>query len=139
MSSLENVQIKNIKMTEEQIHNFEKVQAQLDSLHIEISILSKKSQNDALNKFKLKFVNQTLKEANLILTDKYKPFEDFEKFDDEDLPTNSDVNLILGQYLNCMEKLRTDNIERTGINKWVWTSNNKTTQIITSQPLKLKK
>lgn len=126
-------------MTEEQIHNFEKVQAQLDGLHIEISVLSKKSQNDALNKFKLKFVNQTLKEANLILTDKYKPFEDFEKFDDEDLPTNSDVNLILGQYLNCMEKLRTDNIERTGINKWVWTSNNKATQIITSQPLKLKK
>ena len=126
-------------MTEEQIHNFEKVQAQLDGLHIEISVISKKSQNDALNKFKLKFVNQTLKEANLILTDKYKPFEDFEKFDDEDLPTNSDVNLILGQYLNCMEKLRTDNIERTGINKWVWTSNNKATQIITSQPLKLKK
>ncbi len=126
-------------MTEEQIHNFEKVQAQLDGLHIEISVLSKKSQNDALNKFKLKFVNQTLKEANLILTDKYKPFEDFEKFDDEDLPTNSDVNLILGQYLNCMEKLRTDNIERTGINKWVWTSNSKATQIITSQPLKLKK
>ena len=132
-------ELKNIKMTEEQIHNFEKVQAQLDGLHIEISVLSKKSQNDALNKFKLKFVNQTLKEANLILTDKYKPFEDFEKFDDEDLPTNSDVNLILGQYLNCMEKLRTDNIERTGINKWVWTSNNKATQIITSQPLKLKK
>ncbi len=132
-------ELKNIKMTEEQIHNFEKVQAQLDGLHIEISVLSKKSQNDALNKFKLKFVNQTLKEANLILTDKYKPFEDFEKFDDEDLPTNSDVNLILGQYLNCMEKLRTDNIERTGINKWVWTSNSKATQIITSQPLKLKK
>lgn len=132
-------ELKNIKMTEEQIHNFEKVQAQLDGLHIEISVLSKKSQNDALNKFKLKFVNQTLKEANLILTDKYKPFEDFEKFDDEDLPTNSDVNLILGQYLNCMEKLRTDNIEKTGINKWVWTSNSKATQIITSQPLKLKK
>lgn len=126
-------------MTEEQIHNFEKIQAQLEGLYIEISVLSKKSQNDALNKFKLKFVNQTLKAANLILTDKYKPFENFEKFDDEELPTNSDVNLILGQYLNCMEKLRTDNIEKTGINKWVWLSNNKLTQIITAQPLKLKK
>ena len=126
-------------MTEEQIHNFEKIQAQLEGLYIEISVLSKKSQNDALNKFKLKFENQTLKAANLILTDKYKPFENFEKFDDEELPTNSDVNLILGQYLNCMEKLRTDNIEKTGINKWVWLSNNKLTQIITAQPLKLKK
>jgi len=126
-------------MTEEQIHNFEKIQVQLDGLYIEISVLSKKSQNDALNKFKLKFVNQALIEANLILGDKYMPFNDFEKFEDVDLPSNSDVNLVLNQYLNCMEKLRSDNIEKIGINKWAWVANNEPTKILTSGPLKLKK
>ncbi|MHA8061418.1 hypothetical protein PQG22_09095 [Aquirufa beregesia] len=47
-------------MTKQEVDTFEKVQSQLDGLHSEISALSKKSQNDALNKFKLKFVNQIL-------------------------------------------------------------------------------
>lgn len=133
-------------MTEKEVNNFEKVQAQLESLHAEISTLSKKSSNDALNKFKLKFVNQTLSGANELLGVNYKPFNDFEKFDDEDLPSNSDVTLILGQYLNCMEKLRTDNIcrerEYDG-NKyyfeWYWMINKKKSEIKTKSPEKISK
>lgn len=131
-------------MTENEISDFEKIQAQLESLHTEISTLTKKSFNDALNKFKLKFVNQTIDEANKILGKKNKPFNDFDKFDDNDLPTNSDVTMMLGQYLNCFEKLRADNIERRE-NKdqfsgkllsmdWYW----KGTKIKTAQPLKTK-
>jgi hypothetical protein len=98
-------------MKQQEIDTFEKVQAQLDGLHTEISALSKKSQNDALNKFKLKFVNQILAESNKILGKKYKPFPDFELFDENDIPTNSDAIFIISQYLGCMEKLRIDNIK----------------------------
>ena len=59
--------LKKIKMNKEEVDTFEKVQAQIDGLHTEISALSKKSQNDALNKFKLKFVNQILVEDNVLL------------------------------------------------------------------------
>lgn len=122
-------------MTEVEINNFEKIQAQLESLHEEISALSKKSQNDALNKFKLKFVNKTLSEANTLLGTQYRPFADFDQFDDNDLPTNSDVTMILGQYLNCLEKLRADNIYYK--NYWYWRSDKGDTYIRTSSPKKI--
>ena len=125
-------------MTGDDINNFEKVQAQLESLHVEIGALAKKSQNDALNKFKLKFVNQSLTEANELLGEKYVPFNDFSVFADDDLPTNSDVTMILGQYMNCMEKLRSDNIAAKSM-WWYWMSDSEMTTIRTSPPKKLAK
>ena len=125
-------------MTEKEVNDFEKIQAQLVSLHAEISALAKKSSNDALNKFKLKFVNQTIGEANTLLGEKNKPFIEFEKFDDNDLPTNSDVTMILGQYLNCMEKLRADNIIHSFNSLWYWKINGKESNIRTAQPQKIK-
>lgn len=97
-------------MKDKDIDVFEKTINQLEGLHIEISILSKKFQNDALNIFKLKLVNQVLLESNQIIGKEYKPFSDFEKFNEEDLPSNSDVALVLSQYLNCMESFREKNI-----------------------------
>lgn len=125
-------------MTKEQVDVFEKVQGQLDGLHTEISALSKKSQNETLNKFKLKFVNQVLIQANALLGEMYRPFPDFETFDDDDLPTNSDAALILTQYLNCLEKLRADNImwERTG--KWYWKIDGQSSGIQTMTPKRIR-
>lgn len=124
-------------MTIEQINNFEKVHTQLESLHSEIGSLSKKSQNDALSKFKLKFVNQALTDANKILGSGYKPFDDFEQFNEDDMPSNSDVTMMLGQYLNCMEKLRSDNITIRG-GRWFWFADkNKETEIRTAPPKKI--
>jgi len=124
-------------MTLEEISNFEKLQTQLRSLHSEISALIKKSSNDALNKFKLKFVNQTISKVNDLLGKKHMPFNNFEQFDENDLPTNSDVTLMLGQYLNCMEKLRADNI-RFGDFYWHWLGNEGETDIRTAPPKKIK-
>jgi hypothetical protein len=120
------------------IDKFEKIQAQLKGLYDEIAMLSKKSPNDALNKFKLKFINDVLKEANSILQKKYKPFEQFKNFNEDDLPTNSDVTLILYQYLNCMEKLRADNIVSDDWNQWYWVVASGRTDIRTSPPKKIK-
>lgn len=124
-------------MTKNQVDTFEKVQAQLEGLHTEISALSKKSQNDALNKFKLKFVNQILEEANKLLGQKYKPFTDFNLFPEDDLPTTSDAAMMLTQYLSCFEKLRTDNvIENYG--DWYWVIDKKQSDIPTTRPKKIK-
>jgi hypothetical protein len=124
-------------MKQEQVDLFEKVHTQLEGLHIEISALSKKSQNDALNKFKLKFVNQILSDANIVLGEKYKPFSDFDIFDGDDMPTTSDVAMMLSQYLNCFEKLRTDNVTLYGGN-WYWLINGQKSEIRTFRPSKIK-
>ncbi|MBW7472581.1 hypothetical protein [Marinobacter sp. F4218] len=106
-------------MNRSNVDIFEKVSGQLLSLYEEISLLSKKSPNDAVNKFKLNFVNKLLAQSNDYLADKYKPFDDFEAFDEDDIPQNSDVVFILSQYLQCFEKLRSDNVViRNGA--WFW-------------------
>lgn len=124
-------------MTQKQVDTFEKVQAQLEGLHSEISALSKKSQNDALNKFKLKFVNQILEGANSLLGKNYKPFLDFDLFTEDEMPTTSDVAMMLTQYLSCFEKLRADNVVKE-INHWYWIIDNKKSDVKTLMPKKIK-
>lgn len=124
-------------MTELEVNKFEKIQSQIEGLYKEIGILSKKSPNDAINKFKLQFINQLLVEANIILTGVYKPLEGFDTFDESALPSNSDVTFIFEQYLNCLEKLRSDNIMRTSINAWYWLVDGEESSIKTARPKKL--
>lgn len=124
-------------MKREDIDLFEKLYAQMEALHTEISALSKKSPNDGVNKFKLKFINKILEQVNNLLKEKYKPFDDFEIFEEDDVPTTSDVTMILSQYLNCMEKLRSDNI-MFKYGNWYWLIDEKQSSIKTSPPKKLK-
>jgi hypothetical protein len=123
-------------MTEKQIHEFEKNQTQMQSLHSELSALTKKSATDSLSKFKLQFVNKIIAEANMILSKKYRPFEKFDQFDEDEIPSNSDVTMILGQYLNCLEKLRADNIQNSA-GWWYWVSDKGETELRTSPPKKI--
>jgi hypothetical protein len=124
-------------MTKEEVDKFEKTHSQFEGLCKEIGILSKKSPNDAVNKFKLKFINQILVEANNILTNKYLPLEGFDVFKEDELPTNSDVTFIFEQYLNCLEKLRSDNVTQKHA-RWHWVIDGKESEIKTSEPKKLK-
>jgi len=132
-------------MTKEDVNKFEKVQSQIEGLLLEVTNLSKKSPNDAVNKFKLKFINEILIEANRILGKTYKPLSSFEKFDEDDLPSNSDVSFILSQYLSCFEKLRADNIYRKQeydgnkyFYEWYWVVGNSKSTIKTAPPKKIK-
>lgn len=124
-------------MTKQEVDNFEKLQAQLEGLHNEISALSKKSQNDALNKFKLKFVNKIISDSNELLGNDYKPFSDFDTFDENDLPSNSDAAMMLTQYLSCFEKLRVDNVKQD-LGRWYWIIDGKQSDIKTVMPKKIK-
>ena len=87
---------------------FNKIRGQLKALHEEMSTLSKKKPGDAVNLFKLKYINQILTEANAILDDNYIPLAGFGTFDEESLPTNSDVVLILSQYIECFHRQWSD-------------------------------
>lgn len=78
-----------------------KILEQMRTLMHEFRILSGKKPNDPINVFKLKYANKTLMAANDVLGDD-KPYDDFEKFSEEDLPTNSDVLIILSLYLDRM-------------------------------------
>jgi hypothetical protein len=106
-------------MNRSNVDVFEKLSGQLISIYEEISLLSKKNPNDAVNKFKLKFVNNLIYQSNEYLAEKYKPFDDFDSFDEDDIPQNSDVVFILSQYLQCFEKQRSDNVVFTK-GAWYW-------------------
>lgn len=123
-------------MTKTQLENFIKLQEQIEGMFQELSILSKKNPDKPLNKFKIKLVNSVLDTANSILDEKNRPFTDFERFDEDELPSNSDVVVMLSQYLKCLEKYRSENIAK-GLNdpyNWYWVIDGKQTKVKTKAP-----
>lgn len=96
--------------TDQEVEIFEKHYVQLESLHAEVSQLSKKSPNDAVNLFKLGLINKIIASGNAILPKKYYPFDDFINFDTDSLPTNSDVVMVLAAYIYQFERFRSDNV-----------------------------
>jgi hypothetical protein len=125
-------------MERAEIEKFEKTIGRMEGLHKEISALARKSPNDAINKFKLKFVNSAIAEARIVLGEKYDPLKDFSKFEEDDLPSNSDVTFILAHYLEEIERKRADNITGSG-GAWFYTStrNDGDNKIRTAPPSKL--
>ncbi|MBN9392183.1 MAG: hypothetical protein J0I20_29365 [Chloroflexi bacterium] len=96
-------------MKRSEIELFEKVTTQLNGLYREIAILTNKAPNGTINKFKLKFINTTLASLNGILGEKFRPFPEFDVFDVDDLPNNSDVSLILTQYKDSASNFKAAN------------------------------
>lgn len=95
-----------------EIDIFEKLQMQVHNILNQFTDLSKKKPDGPVNKFKLMLVNELLTTANKIIPKDRRPFPDFETFNEDDLPSNSDVVVILSQYLSCIEKYRSENIQR---------------------------
>jgi hypothetical protein len=72
----------------------------------------------------------------LFLDEAQKPVDYFSKFEETDLPSNSDVLIVLSQYLNCLEKIRSDNVVQSDYddNVWYWRVGGKQSTIRTSPP-----
>src|SRR5687767_1032322 len=85
-----------------------KLFSQIQGFYDEVTVLSKSKPDNPLNAFKLKFINEKLAEANGILTGNYRPLKDFTVFEDSSLPTNSDVVMVLSQYLARLRAWRND-------------------------------
>lgn len=126
-----------ISMNAKDVDFFEKVKAQLQQLHNEVSVLSKSKPDNPMNKFKLGFINEKLGEANTILTGDFKPFKDFALFNLDELPSNSDVVMVLSQYLDCLEAWRSANVQYDDY-KWRWKIGGKE-EIETEQPSRYRK
>ena len=100
--------------TKKNIETLEKTRGQLQAVHREISILSRKSPNDAVNAFKLRMINPIIVVANSLLGESYMPLAEFEEFDEDDLPSTSDVAFVVAQYLEEIGRFRSDHIVRDG-------------------------
>jgi hypothetical protein len=116
----------------EDVQEFEKLEQQLHSFLTEISELSKKKPNDPLNKFKLKFINGALDRLNKLLGND-RPFSEFDLFDVDALPTNSDVVVILAQYAGAVLRFRNENT-RYDNGAWRWILKGKISDVKTDRP-----
>lgn len=124
--------------TAEDVEKLEKVIGQLQGAYTEVSQLAKKSPNDALNPFKLKLINKIIISANSVLGFAYKPFDDFGQFDSDDMPSASDVTIVLSQYMEEAERFRSDNVVHHDY-EWRYVLNGKTSNIKASPPSKVGK
>jgi hypothetical protein len=120
-----------------EVEKLEKLIGQLQGLHAEITLLAKKSPNDAVNKFKLDLIDRVVKTANSVLGPNYLPFIDFEGFNPDELPSTSDVALVLAQYMEEAERYRSDNIRQTGYNYWAYVVNGEASDIQSHAPSKV--
>jgi hypothetical protein len=98
-------------ITRIQAGRLEKLMGQLEGIHVELSALAKKSPNGAVNAFKLRFVNEVLLKCAELLSEDYCPVGGFREFHLDDVPSYSDVTFVASQYLQALEKMRSDNID----------------------------
>ena len=125
------------QMTRDEIAEFETLEGQMRGLYEDIGKLTGKKPHDGINKFKLVIVNQLLRRTNGLLS-KGPPLEGFSEFEDVELPSNSDVQIVLSQYLNALEALRSENVERA-LGRWFWLVDGKLSDVETGAPRKLER
>lgn len=94
------------RLDPDDIPAFERLNIQMTTFYYEISVLSKKNPDSAMNKFKLRYVNDVISKVNDLLGEDYRPFNGFTVFCEEEMPTTSDVTIMLKQYLAAMERFK---------------------------------
>jgi hypothetical protein len=88
-----------------QVEKYQLLYPIFDKVFIEVKELSKKKQDELLNKLKVRMINRILEEIKTLLVD--EPTSQFlDLLDDETLPTNSDTVLILAQFEAAMNMFR---------------------------------
>ena len=104
----------------EKVRVFEVAKDKLKKFYEEFVKLSNKKPDGAVNKFKLMHLNSVVKEINQLITKEYVPFSDFSEFEEDQVPTNSDVVMILSQYLSQMARFRNDHSKSVGYSGSFW-------------------
>jgi len=91
--------------TEKNIEDYELLKSMLHSQKNEFDLLSKKKADGQLNPMKIKMVNRVLEPLKKLFS-----HEDSHKFldtlDEDEIPTNSDVVLIISQYETAISQFR---------------------------------
>src|SRR5271170_1882922 len=92
-------------VTSAQARDHEVMQPLLNAMYHEFQELSKKKPHEPVGKSKVKVVNRVLEPVLTLLQD--EPQRRFlDMLDEDDLPENSDVVLMLGQALTAMASFR---------------------------------
>lgn len=92
-------------LTEKNIEDYELLKDMLHSQKEEFDLLSKKKADGQLNPMKIKMVNRVLEPLKeLFLHEASHKFLD--TLDQDEIPTNSDVVLIISQYESAIDNFR---------------------------------
>jgi hypothetical protein len=106
--------------TTERVGLYENLQPLLEAMYHEFQELSRKKQDGVLNKSKIQVVNRLLKDVLTILEE--EPSRGYlDLVNEDDIPQNSDVALLLSQHRAAMKQFhgkyfRYDNMARE--TKW---------------------
>lgn len=92
--------------TDEGVEKFQYLSPALDSLYEELSKLSSKKQDAPISAYKIKMINRVLEGIKAIIGDD-PALKELDLLSDEELPQNSDVVLLLGQFRAAMERFKT--------------------------------
>jgi len=91
--------------TDAQAATYDRLVPMLGAAHREMSELSKKKQDGIVNQLKIKMLNRLLTELGELLKD--DPSHGFvDMLDEETLPQNSDVVLVLSQWKAALEQYK---------------------------------
>jgi hypothetical protein len=90
----------------------------LKSMFAEFKELSKKKPDGAVNKSKIKIINRLLAKCREVLESELS-IEYLDLLEEDDVPQNSDVVLMLSQYVASMDKFHKDHYGWDGLgHKW---------------------
>lgn len=93
------------RITIERVRQYEALMPLLTAMFNEFKELSKKKPDGVLNRRKVELVNRLLKDVLVILED--QPSRAYlDLFDEDDMPQNSDVLLMLSQFHAAMQAFR---------------------------------
>jgi len=91
--------------TEKNIEDYSLLKDMLHAQRQEFGLLSKKKSDGPLNKMKIKIVNRVLEPLNELL--KNEPSHKFlDVLNEDEMPTNSDIVLIVSQYEEALQKFK---------------------------------
>ena len=90
--------------TNSQAQKYELLYPLLKSILFEVKELSKKKQDEPLNKLKVGMINKILSQIKSDVLNQDPSREFLDLLDDETLPTNSDAVLIIAQYEAAMSQ-----------------------------------
>lgn len=89
--------------TQKEIDIYDELKPKIVSVRDTIKGLSSKKPDETLNSFKVKRINILLEKANTLLGE-LRPYDDFDTFSEDLLPSNSDALMILELYLGAFNR-----------------------------------
>jgi hypothetical protein len=91
--------------TNEQAATYDRLVPMLEAAHREMSELSKKKQDGVVNALKIKIFNRLLTELGKVIEDD-PAYALVDMLDEDTLPQNSDVVLVLSQWKAALEQFK---------------------------------